>query len=130
MYICLHNYVNENQISIVCILLYHYFTIITSVPYKPQYLSHLGPTCGVGRTCFDTYEAAAAAGSKTCVRILVRELASSMLQRILSYFCMQIPWVVLECITKFRPNSSRSHKMAVIFNRKITFFHFSPILFG
>ena len=38
VYICFHNYVNKNQISIVCIILHYYYTIITYVPYNPQYL--------------------------------------------------------------------------------------------
>ena len=51
---------------------------------------------------FDSFEATATAGSKTCARIFVWDLVPSILH---------ISWVVLEYSSNFGPNCSRFHQI-------------------
>ena len=81
---------------------------------------------------FDGIEAATAAvGSKYCAQIFVLDLAPSLLQisMIPMIFCRHIPWMVLVCNAKYRPNCSNPVKWWPFLIKSIKFLHFSPNIF-
>ena len=79
---------------------------------------------------FDSIEDAVTTETIMCCRIFVPAQDPSLLE-ILMIFCIHIPWVILECSAKFRPNCSSFHEITAIFDRKISHFcNFLQICFG